>query len=62
MENSSPVAFKRRKNLDGSWDSICLKCYLTVTTTAMEDDLQEPEQSHNCAELLAVKKNQNFSA
>jgi hypothetical protein len=36
-------------------DSICLKCYLTVTTGAKKDDLQKSEQSHDCAELLAIK-------
>ena len=57
MEISSPVAFKHRKNLDGSWDSICMKCFLTVTTTAKEHDLHEAEHSHDCAELLEMRTN-----
>jgi hypothetical protein len=38
-----------------------MKCFLTVTNAKGENDLLEPEKSHDCAELLAVKTNQNFS-
>ena len=62
MDTSSSAIFRHRHNPDGSWDSICMKCYLTVATAAKVDDLQEHEQSHDCAGLLAVKTNQNFSA
>jgi hypothetical protein len=55
MEMSSPVTFKRRQNRDGSWDSICTKCFLTVRSTLREDELTEHEQSHNCEQLLAQK-------
>jgi len=50
METASKVAFKHRHNPDGSWDSICLKCYLTVETAMQEDDLAEMERSHDCVE------------
>ena len=55
MDTSSASTFRHRHNPDGSWDSICMKCYLTVATTATEDDLEKSEQSHDCAELLAIK-------
>jgi hypothetical protein len=55
MEISSPATFKHRNNPDGSWDSICAKCFLTVHSAAKEDDLPKSEQSHNCELLLAQK-------
>jgi hypothetical protein len=55
METASKVAFKHRNNPDGSWDSICLKCYLTVETAMQEDDLEETERRHDCVELTAAK-------
>ena len=62
MDTSSTAIFRHRHNPNGSWDSICMNCFLTVTNAKSEDDLLEPEKSHDCAELLAVKRNQNFSA
>ena len=55
METSSPTTFRHRHNRDGTWDSICLKCYLTAETAMQEEDLVGAERSHNCAELLAIK-------
>lgn len=55
METSSPATFRHRHNPDGTWDSICVKCYLTVETTMLEEDLVGAERSHDCAELLAFK-------
>ncbi len=49
MEAIAPVTFRHRHNHDGSWDSICLKCFRTVWTSEKEDDLKWNEQSHNCA-------------
>ena len=57
MDTSSSVAFKHRHNRDGSWDSICMKCFLTVETAMQEEDLAGAERSHDCAELLAIKTN-----
>jgi len=49
MQTSSPVNFRHRCNRDGSWDSICVTCFLTVLSTAKEGDLIAAEQSHVCA-------------
>ena len=55
METSSPTTFRHRRNRNGTWDSICTKCYLTVETAMLEEDLVGAERSHDCAELLAFK-------
>jgi hypothetical protein len=35
--------FTHRENEDGSWDSICLECYLTVATKRSEEELSKDE-------------------
>jgi len=44
-------AFRHRRNKDGSWDSICEKCFLTVALSAKAWDLkalEEAEAEHIC--------------
>jgi hypothetical protein len=41
-----PPSFPHRRNTDGSFDSICLKCLLTVANARNEADLTEHEQYH----------------
>lgn len=48
--------FRHRHNDNDSWDSICLKCYLTVTTAEREDDLEAAEQRHDCVELMDARQ------
>jgi hypothetical protein len=43
--------FAHRHNKDGSYDSICLYCFLTVATEVQEGQLSEPEQEHSCYEM-----------
>jgi len=33
---------------DGSFDSICLKCLLTIANTRIEADLQPHDRNHVC--------------
>jgi hypothetical protein len=40
--------YKHRKNLDGTWASICMICYLTAATTDTELELIETEAMHSC--------------
>ena len=40
--------FPHRFNADGSYDSICTLCHLTVATVKIEDDLARHEQGHVC--------------
>jgi hypothetical protein len=41
-------AFPHRLNRDGSFDSICLKCFATVASTVTERELKAREKNHAC--------------
>jgi hypothetical protein len=43
-----PPFFPHRQNRDGSFDSICLKCLLTIANERNEDNLAECEKYHIC--------------
>ena len=46
---STPHArFPHRDNQDGSIDSICPRCFVTVGTSSREADLERIEASHVC--------------
>jgi hypothetical protein len=55
METSAPTTFRHRHSRDGTWDSICTKCYLTVETALLEEELAGAERSHDCVKLLAFR-------
>ena len=55
MRLLSRVAFYHKLNEDNTWDSICMKCFLTVATVAKEDDLDDVERRHDCEELTAFE-------
>ncbi len=40
--------FPHRLNWDGSYDSICLKCFATVATTRTESELTAHDKNHAC--------------
>ena len=40
--------FVHRKNPNGSFDSICLLCYRTVSNELYEDELSDAESVHAC--------------
>jgi hypothetical protein len=40
--------FAHRENGNGTFDSICLGCYLTVATARREEDLTAEERRHHC--------------
>lgn len=42
------TSFRHRENLDGSWDSICLRCYATAVHSYDEGLLADAEQEHCC--------------
>ena len=49
---SSPKAFTRRQKIDGTSDSICLKCFLTVsvaTDDRKKGALDRAEHTHQCS-------------
>jgi hypothetical protein len=41
-------AFVHRGNRDGTIDSICRQCYLTVCTSVWEAELDQAEKHHDC--------------
>lgn len=54
MYLSDPSKFAHRKNADGTVDSICLKCFITVDHGDEEADLDVSEYIHMCdLELFA---------
>jgi hypothetical protein len=40
--------FPHRRNRDGTFDSICLKCLLTIANSRTEADLAKHDKSHVC--------------
>ncbi len=40
--------FPRRRNQDGSIDSICTKCFRTIASRTSEAHLAEEEKRHSC--------------
>jgi len=46
--NPQRVSFAHRRNDDGSFDSICPRCFRTIAQSASEPDLQNAEDSHVC--------------
>ncbi len=51
MTNDSLLqSFRHRENEDGSWDSICMRCYLTAAHSYAEQPLDSVESGHHCDE------------
>ncbi|HVW78712.1 MAG TPA: hypothetical protein VHB45_13955 [Alloacidobacterium sp.] len=40
--------FAHRQNEDGTFDSICLNCFRTITTEGKETNLAGKEKEHHC--------------
>jgi hypothetical protein len=40
--------YPHRRNKDGTFDSICLKCFLTIAHTATEVELLAYDSEHIC--------------
>jgi hypothetical protein len=57
--------FHHRVSIDGTIDSICLRCFLTAATAENEADLRELETAHQCANKdlsIATEKLRNLAA
>jgi hypothetical protein len=48
MANPHPLAFRRRHNENGTWDSICLRCYRTAASTPDASWLPLLQSTHTC--------------
>jgi hypothetical protein len=44
--------FAHRQNADGTFDSICLSCYLTVSSALSESELVDGEANHWCTKVI----------
>jgi hypothetical protein len=42
------LRFPHRNNVDGTFDSICSRCYMTVASSRIEVCLIAPEAGHVC--------------
>ena len=48
MANPHLLAFRRRHNEDGTWDSICLRCYRTAAAALNPSWLPLLQNAHTC--------------
>ena len=57
MRNPSLVQpFRHRNNLDGTWDSICMRCYATAAHSHEQASLRTVELRHRCDETSWLYK------
>ena len=56
MANSIEPFFPHRRNPNGSFDSICLSCLLTIAYHKTEDELVLAEKNHVCQTSLLSKR------
>lgn len=50
VEDTDEVLYKHRQNKDGTFDSICLRCFRTVASAPNEESLNNIEPNHHCSE------------
>jgi hypothetical protein len=48
MAGMSEPSFRHRKNTDGTWESICIKCGDGVARAWAEENLRNYEAEHTC--------------
>jgi hypothetical protein len=56
---TSPLSlhtFRHRENLDGTWDSICMRCYATAAHSHEHAALGHAELRHHCDETTWMFK------
>jgi hypothetical protein len=44
----SILRFPHRRNQDGTYDSICSSCFMTIATREVEAELAQDEAAHSC--------------
>lgn len=54
MDYHAGTAFAHRHNQDGTFDSICKTCFMTIMTAGLEADLQIGEKEHVCDPLQVM--------
>jgi hypothetical protein len=58
----SQEKFPHRHNVDGTHDSICRKCLLTLATVEEEADLTRFESRHVCDPVRVYRMSQGYVA
>jgi hypothetical protein len=53
--------FPHRRNKDGSFNSICLKCFATVASHMTEEELQEKDNNHVCVKSVLSERGNHVS-
>jgi hypothetical protein len=51
--------YPHRQNRDGSFDSICLRCFATVANAKNVDELHTYEKDHVCDEAAVAQRSGN---
>jgi len=54
--------FPHRHNVDGTYDSICVRCFVTIAHVSIEAELTEFEASHTCDPIHLYRVSQSYSA
>jgi hypothetical protein len=52
MAQTYTIKFIHRINGDGSIDSICRECFVTIATAYSRSELERDEQAHACEPVL----------
>jgi len=52
MNQTYTIKFIHRINEDGSIDSICRDCFVTIATARSRSDLEPQERQHACEPML----------
>jgi hypothetical protein len=55
MDQTYTIKFIHRINQDGSIDSICRDCFVTVATAKSATDLEREEHHHTCEPVLLLR-------
>jgi hypothetical protein len=53
--------FPHRRNKDGSFNSICLKCFATVASQMTEEELKEQDKKHVCIKSVLSERGNHVS-
>jgi hypothetical protein len=53
--------FPHRRNKDGSFNSICLKCFATVASHMTEEELKDQDKNHVCVKSVLSERRNHVS-
>ncbi len=62
MSSVNRVLFPHRLNENGSYDSICRICHLTVASAKMQTELAQSERDHVCDPVRIYQTNEDAFA